>query len=87
MTNPAPANLLLVDDTPANLQILASMLRERGYRIRPVTSGEQALKAVEAESPDLVLLDITMPGMATKSAAVSKRTLVGAMCRCCSSAR
>ncbi len=63
MTNPAPANLLLVDDTPANLQILASMLRERGYRIRPVTSGEQALKAVEAESPDLVLLDITMPGM------------------------
>lgn len=63
MKAPAPASLLLVDDTPANLQLLTSMLRERGYRIRPVTSGEQALKAIEAEAPDLILLDITMPGI------------------------
>ena len=58
-----PANILVVDDTPANLQVLAAMLKERGYTVRPVTSGKQALRAAEAEPPDLVLLDIKMPEM------------------------
>ncbi|PTX99067.1 hybrid sensor histidine kinase/response regulator [Opitutus sp. ER46] len=59
----SPANILVVDDTAANLHLLASMLKARGYRVRPVSSGEMALRAVEVQTPDLILLDITMPGM------------------------
>ena len=58
---PIPASILVVDDTPANLQLLAGMLKTHGYRVRPVNSGELALRAVQAEAPDLILLDITMP--------------------------
>jgi len=60
---PPPADILIVDDTPANLQLLAGMLRERGYKVRPAPGGETALRAAAASPPDLVLLDITMPGM------------------------
>lgn len=63
MEAPQPINILAVDDTAANLQLLTGMLKERGYRVRPVTSGEMALRAIEAQLPDLILLDITMPGM------------------------
>lgn len=62
-TPPPAADILIVDDTPANLQLLAGMLRERGYKVRPAPSGETALRAAQASPPDLVLLDITMPGM------------------------
>ena len=62
-TPPPAPSILVVDDTPANLQLLASMLKGHGYRVRPVNSGEQALRAVEIQAPDLVLLDITMPDM------------------------
>lgn len=58
-----PADLIVVDDTPANLQLLCSMLRDKGYRVRPVTSGQQALTAAALQVPDMVLMDITMPGM------------------------
>jgi two-component system sensor histidine kinase/response regulator len=57
------ADILVVDDTPANLRLLFQMLSEEGYGVRPVTSGEQALAAVDAAHPDLILLDIRMPGM------------------------
>ncbi len=60
---PPLPSILVVDDTPANLQLLASMLKGHGYRVRPVNSGEQALRAVETQAPDLILLDITMPDM------------------------
>ncbi len=56
-------NILLVDDTPANLRLLAGMLSEQGFLVRPVPSGELALQAVQASPPDLILLDINMPGM------------------------
>ena len=59
---PVP-NLLIVDDTPANLELLADLLQNKGYRVRPVPSGERALLAAHHEAPDLILLDINMPGM------------------------
>jgi signal transduction histidine kinase len=59
----AKPNILIVDDTPANLQLLAGMLKERGYQPRPVPSGKLALQAAQADPPDLVLLDINMPEM------------------------
>jgi putative two-component system response regulator len=62
-TDAVSANILVVDDVPANLTLLAGMLREKRYRVRPVPSGKLALKAVENEPPDLILLDITMPEM------------------------
>ena len=62
-TDPIHGNILVVDDVPANLTLLAGMLREKGHRVRPVPSGKLALKAVEHDPPDLILLDITMPEM------------------------
>jgi CheY-like chemotaxis protein len=60
---PAVSDILIVDDTPANLDLLCGMLRDRGYRVRVATSGPRALAAVRAERPHLLLLDVTMPGM------------------------
>jgi sigma-B regulation protein RsbU (phosphoserine phosphatase) len=56
-------NILIVDDTPANLRLLSQMLVEHGYRARPVTDGATALAAARAEVPDLILLDVRMPVM------------------------
>jgi DNA-binding NtrC family response regulator len=55
--------ILIVDDTPENLTVLRQMLTDQGYRVRPALSGEIALKSVQADPPDLVLLDILMPEM------------------------
>ena len=57
------ADILIVDDTAANLQVLGLMLRQNKYKVRPVPSGKLALQAVAACPPDLILLDITMPEM------------------------
>jgi DNA-binding NtrC family response regulator len=56
-------NILIVDDTPENLTALLQMLAEQDYLIRPALSGEIALKSIQAELPDLILLDILMPEM------------------------
>jgi sigma-B regulation protein RsbU (phosphoserine phosphatase) len=58
-----PASILVVDDTPANLQLLTGMLKDRGYKVRPVPSGKLALLAAARNPPDLILLDINMPEM------------------------
>jgi serine phosphatase RsbU (regulator of sigma subunit) len=58
-----PTSILIVDDTPANLQVLAGMLKDRGYKVRPVPSGKLALAAAQRNPPDLILLDINMPEM------------------------
>lgn len=58
-----PPSILAVDDTPANLQVLAGMLKDRGYKVRPVPSGKLALLAAQRDPPDLILLDINMPEM------------------------
>ncbi len=63
MQDNLPLSILVVDDTPANLEILTQMLKERGHRPRPVPSGSLAIRAAEYEAPDLILLDINMPEM------------------------
>lgn len=55
--------ILIVDDNPNNLQVLMGLLEHAGYKIRPALSGEIALRAVEASPPDLILLDVRMPGL------------------------
>lgn len=57
------ADILIVDDTPANLKVLTNMLQSYGYRVRPAINGHVALKAVQSSPPDLILLDVMMPGM------------------------
>jgi two-component system sensor histidine kinase/response regulator len=63
MTTEPRADILVVDDTPANLQLLAGLLKKAGHRVRPVPSGRMALRAARAERPDIILLDIMMPEM------------------------
>jgi DNA-binding response OmpR family regulator len=55
--------VLVVDDTPASLKMLTETLSAEGYTVRPANSGELALAAVASTAPDLILLDIRMPGM------------------------
>jgi class 3 adenylate cyclase len=57
----SPARILVVDDNPNNLKILKTRLGAEGYEIVTAVDGEQALAAVAAEPPDLILLDIMMP--------------------------
>ena len=56
-------DILIVDDMPVNLRLLSHMLTEQGYKVRSVINGQMALTAIRAAPPDLVLLDINMPGM------------------------
>ncbi len=56
-------DILIVDDTPANLRLLTSILADEGYHPRPVPNGPLALQAAAGRQPDLILLDIRMPGM------------------------
>lgn len=58
-----PADILLVDDNPANLELLAKVLRGQQHRVRMVNSGGLALEAMRRLPPELVLLDVTMPGL------------------------
>jgi putative two-component system response regulator len=62
-TWPAQESILIVDDTLANLSVLALLLKKDGLKVRPVPSGALALRAAAADPPDLILLDINMPEM------------------------
>lgn len=57
------AQILIVDDVPANIQLIANMLSKEAFQISAALSGPQALALVERVQPDLVLLDVTMPVM------------------------
>ncbi len=66
MTKPEsinPINILIVDDTPINLRILSLILSKQGYKVSQALSGKIALMAIEKNTPDLILLDISMPEM------------------------
>lgn len=53
--------ILVVDDTLANIQILAGILKEKGYQLSIATNGKQAHQVLEKVRPDLILLDVMMP--------------------------
>jgi class 3 adenylate cyclase len=57
------ATILVVDDLPQNTRLLDAVLSPRGYRVTSAASGAEALDAIDSSDPDLVLLDIVMPGM------------------------
>ncbi len=57
------ATILVVDDQETNVQVVGTLLDTLGFDIVPATSGEQALKRMAARLPDLVLLDVLMPGL------------------------
>src|SRR5208283_4741830 len=58
-----PEDILVVDDTPDSLRLLTDLLAKHGYRVRPASDGALALKSVAAKTPDLILLDVSMPDM------------------------
>jgi class 3 adenylate cyclase len=58
-----PARILVVDDTPSNVKLLADVLQARGYAVLTASNGAEALARTERDTPDLVLLDVMMPGM------------------------
>ena len=58
-----PAKILVVDDTPRNVKLLADLLTVKGYGVLTAASGREALDKLEAGQPDLVLLDVVMPEM------------------------
>jgi adenylate cyclase len=57
------ARILVVDDTPQNVKLLADLLSARGYAVSTASSGREALARADAECPDLILLDVVMPEM------------------------
>ncbi|MEI8079768.1 MAG: response regulator, partial [bacterium] len=59
----AQAIIMIIDDEPDNLNVLGEMLRHDGWDVRAFPRGEMALAAAREEPPDVVLLDIRMPGV------------------------
>ena len=55
-------NILLVDDSKTELHVLSDMLIKRGFTVRTAENGEEALKRLAEETPDLILMDVVMPG-------------------------
>ena len=58
-----PPHILVVDDVEKNARLLADVLTAKGYRTSKAASGEEALQSIRAQQPDLVLLDVMMPGL------------------------
>jgi class 3 adenylate cyclase len=63
VTQVQPQHILVVDDVEKNARLLADVLAAKGYRTSKAYSGESALAAIGADAPDLVLLDVMMPGL------------------------
>ncbi len=57
------SRILIVEDTPANIQAVSAILKEQGFQISVATNGRQALEVLDRVRPDLILLDIMMPEM------------------------
>ncbi|MEL7227074.1 MAG: response regulator, partial [Cyanobacteria bacterium J06576_12] len=61
--NNTSSSILIVDDIPSNIQVLFDFLSGSGYRVAVAKSGESALRRLQASRPDLILLDVMMPGI------------------------
>ena len=59
----SPAKILIIDDTPRNVKLLADLLAVKGYSVVTAASGREGLELMDSEQPDLVLLDVVMPEM------------------------
>lgn len=55
-------NILLVDDSRTELHVLTDLLVRQGFRVRTAENGEEALRRIAEEKPDLILMDVVMPG-------------------------
>ncbi len=55
-------HILIVDDSKTELYVLSDILGKRGYRVRTAENGEEALRRLEELKPDLILMDVVMPG-------------------------
>lgn len=62
-TSSPPGRILVVDDQPANLRVVSALLARHGHEVVTASSGEEALAMASAQVPDLMLLDMMMPGM------------------------
>src|SRR5471030_2136115 len=63
MTLPAPPTILIADDNPTNLKVLFEYLSAQGYRILIAENGAGAIEQAQYGLPDLILLDVMMPGI------------------------
>ena len=56
-------NILVVDDSPTELHVMREMLAKNGFSVTTVSSGEEAIEMLKKQKPDLILMDVVMPGM------------------------
>ena len=63
MNSPEAGLILIVDDTPTNIDVIREALEDQGFEVAIAISGERALQQVAQEIPDLILLDVMMPGI------------------------
>lgn len=57
------ARILIVDDSPTEIHVLKTMLEKNGFETLAATSGEEGIEAAKAQHPDLILMDVVMPGL------------------------
>ena len=75
----SPGRVLVVDDDPAIREMLSEFATLKGYTVRSVSSGADALRAVVANPPDVVLLDLGMPGLAGADALIAIQAVAPAV--------
>ena len=57
------ADVLIVDDSPTEIHVLKTILEKNGFAVSTANSGEEGIQKAKAEKPDMVLMDVVMPGM------------------------
>jgi len=60
---PARPTILIIEDNPLNLELATDILEAAGYTVRQALSGEEGLRAARADPPDLILMDLRLPGV------------------------
>ncbi len=57
------ANILIIDDSPTDVRVLTTLLDRAGHQTAAVSSAEEGIERVQTERPDLIIMDVVMPGM------------------------